>query len=199
MARVGFVVGEDFEDVELRVPLDRIGEAGHEVVIIGAEKGQRLAGKRGKEHISVEVSAQDVKARSLDALVIPGGYSPDHLRTNEAVVRLIRAIDDAGKPLAAVCHGPSLLIDAEVVRGRTVTSWPSIKKDLQNAGARWIDEEVAQDGNLITSRNPSDLQAFSSAVLRQMEQEPAPAEAAAQRDPLEPFEGIRLDIDQQTR
>jgi protease I len=173
MAKVGFVVGEMFEDSELRVPLDKIAQAGHEVVLIGTEAGKQIEGKKHREKITTELGIDDVSADDLDALVIPGGFSPDHLRTNADMVDLVRDMFDAMKPVAAVCHGPSLLIEADVVDGRTLTSWPSVRTDVINAGGNWIDRECVEDGNLITSRNPSDLPAFSAAILRQLEQGPA--------------------------
>ena len=166
MARVGFLVGEMFEDSELRIPLDRLSEAGHEILLIGEEAGLEVTGKNGVESVIIDVAVEDVDASQLDALVIPGGYSPDHLRENEVVVDLISDVYDLGRPLAAVCHGPSLFIDADILEGRTVTSWPSIKNDLINAGADWVDEEVVQDGTLITSRNPGDLSVFCDAILQ---------------------------------
>ena len=171
MARVGFIVDEMFEDAELRVPLDRVMDAGHEAVIIGIEAHKRLEGKRGKETITTQVAIDDVDAEELDALVIPGGYSPDKIRANEAMVRFTRSMHEAGKPIAAICHAGWMLAEAGVVRDRTVTSWPSIKTDLVNAGANWVDQEVVEDGNLITSRKPDDLEAFSKALLAQVEQQ----------------------------
>jgi protease I len=168
MARIAFVMDVDFEDSEFRVPYDRLRGAGHEVVIVGLERGKELRGKKGKETVRVERAAGEVRAAELDALVVPGGYSPDHLRTSLDVVRLTRELHEAGKPVAAVCHGPWLLVEAEAIDGRTVTSWPSLKTDLINAGARWVDREVVEDGNVITSRNPGDLEAFSSAILRRL-------------------------------
>ncbi|HEY4222761.1 MAG TPA: type 1 glutamine amidotransferase domain-containing protein [Myxococcota bacterium] len=165
MARIGFIVGEDFEDSELRVPLDRMRGAGHEVTIVGVMAGQVLEGKKHKEKIAVDASADDVDAEEFDAIVIPGGYSPDHLRVNGGVVDLVRDMDDEHKLIAAVCHGPSLLIEADIVEDRQITSWPSIRTDLENAGARWVDEQVVIDRNVITSRNPGDLDAFSTAIL----------------------------------
>ncbi len=169
MARVAFIVGDQFEDAEFRVPYDRLRGAGHEVVVIGADAGRELAGKRGKERIRPDRGIGDVAADQFDALVIPGGYSPDHLRTDIKMVGLTRETFLRGKPLAAVCHAPWMLVEADVADGRTLTSWPSIKTDLINAGARWVDREVVEDGNLITSRNPGDLEAFSDAILRQLE------------------------------
>jgi protease I len=158
-----------FEDSEFRVPYDHLREAGHEVVVVGLAAGKQVTGKKGKEKVSTEVAAADVSAEAFDAVVIPGGYSPDHLRTDVKMVGLTRDTFLAGKPLAAVCHAPWMLIEADVADGRTVTSWPSIRTDLINAGARWVDREVVEDGNLITSRKPADLEAFSQAILRQLE------------------------------
>jgi protease I len=169
MARIAFIVDDMFEDSELRVPYDRLREAGHEVVLVGLEQGKRIEGKQKKEKLTIERAAKDVRADDFDALVVPGGYSPDRLRTSLDMVRLTRDMFVAGKPVAAVCHGPWMLVEADAIDGRTVTSWPSLKTDLINAGARWVDREVVEDGNLITSRNPGDLSAFSAAILRQLE------------------------------
>src|SRR5215510_1845384 len=169
MARVAFIVDEMFEDSEFRVPYDRLRKAGHEVVIIGREAGKQLQGKKGKETIKTERSVNEVSADKFDALVIPGGYSPDKLRMDPKMVAFTRDIFNAGKPVAAICHAGWMLAEADIAKGRTVTSWPSIKTDLINAGARWVDRELVEDGNLITSRKPDDLQAFTEAILRQLE------------------------------
>ncbi|MDB4988486.1 MAG: intracellular protease, PfpI family [Myxococcaceae bacterium] len=166
MAKIAFLLGPDFEDSEFRVPYDRLREAGHELLVLGAKAGETVFGKKGKESIHVEGTAREHQAADFAAVVIPGGYSPDHLRTDEGTVRFVREAAGAKRPIAAVCHGPSLLIEADVVRGKTVTSWPSIRTDLRNAGATVVDKEVVQDGGLITSRNPSDLEAFSKAILK---------------------------------
>jgi protease I len=168
MARVAFVLADDFEDSEFRVPYDRLKQAGHELSVLGVESGKTVKGKKGKESVKIEATAKERKASEFDALVIPGGYSPDHLRTDQAVVSFVRDFAREDKPVAAVCHGPSLLIEADLVRGKTVTSWPSIRTDLINAGARWVDQQVANDGVLITSRNPNDLEAFSGALLERL-------------------------------
>jgi protease I len=168
MARIAFIVDDMFEDSEFRVPYDRLRAAGHEVVIVGLEAGKRLEGKRKQETITVERAAKDVRGDDFAALVVPGGYSPDRLRTSLDMVRLTREVWAAEKPVAAVCHGPWMLVEAEAIDGRTVTSWPSLKTDLINAGARWVDREVVEDGNVITSRNPDDLEAFSAAILRHL-------------------------------
>lgn len=169
MARIAFLVDEMFEDSEFRVPYDRVRQAGHEAVIVGLQAGKQVAGKKGKESIVVERAVDEVSAGEFDALVIPGGYSPDKLRISVKAVGFTRDFDKAEKPIAAICHAGSMLIEADVVDGRTVTSWPSVKTDLINAGARWVDREVVEDGNLVTSRNPGDLPAFCDALLRQVE------------------------------
>jgi protease I len=166
MKNVAVVLADDFEDSEFRVPVDRLKAAGHRVTLIGSKAGSTVRGKKGKESATLDASARERKASEFDALLIPGGYSPDHLRTDEAIVSLVRDIAKAGKPIAAVCHGPQLLIEADLVRGKTVTSWPSVRTDLKNAGALWVDKQVVHDGQLITSRKPDDLEAFTDALLK---------------------------------
>ena len=165
MAKVAFVLADDFEDSEFKVPYDRIRDDGHEATVIGLEAGKEVKGKRGQATFTPETTPDAVSPEDFDALVIPGGYSPDKLRTNQGVVKLVEAIFTADKPVASICHAGSLLVEADAVDGRTVTSWPSVRTDLINAGASWVDEEVVVDGNLITSRNPDDLDAFCSAIL----------------------------------
>lgn len=165
MARVAFIVGDGFEDSEFRQPYDTLREAGHEVVVFGSEAGETIEGKQGKEKVEVERAAARSEAKGFDALVLPGGHGPDALRMHDDVVAMVKAFAEADKPIAAVCHGPQLLIEAGVVDGRKMTSWPSVKTDLRNAGADWVDREVVEDGNFITSRKPDDLPAFSNALL----------------------------------
>jgi protease I len=169
VARVAIIVDDMFEDSELRVPYERLRRAGHEAVVVGRQAGQTLTGERRKEEITTASAIRDVAARDFDALVIPGGYSPDRLRTDPLMVDFTHQMFDAGKPVAAICHAGSMLIEADVVEDRTLTSWPSIKTDLLNAGAHWVDQDVVEDGNLITSRRPDDLEAFCDAILRQLE------------------------------
>jgi protease I len=168
MARIALVLGQDFEDSEFRIPYDGLTQTGHQIEIIGVKAGAKVKGKQGKEEVAIERAAAEADPAKYDALVIPGGYSPDHLRTDPSVVRFVDAMVKSGKLIAAVCHGPSLLIDADAVKGKTVTSWPSIRKDLSNAGARVVDEEVAVDGKLITSRKPADLPAFTAAINQRL-------------------------------
>ena len=165
MAKVAFVLADDFEDSEFRVPYDRITGAGHEATVIGPEAGTEVTGKKGNETFTIEATPDQVSAEEFDALVVPGGYSPDKLRTDEGTVKFVQGFFGSGTTVAAICHAGSLLIEADAVRGRTVTSWPSIRTDLRNAGAEWVDREVVEDANLITSRNPGDLDAFCTAIL----------------------------------
>ena len=169
MARVAFIVANDFEDSEFREPYERLRRAGHEVTVIGSEAGTPLQGKKGKEKIVPDTSIDRVSTSDFDALVIPGGYSPDRLRMDRRMVDFTRGFFDEGKTVAAVCHAPWMLVEADIVRNRTVTSWPSIRTDLVNAGAKWVDQEVAEDGPLITSRKPADLPAFSAAILHRLD------------------------------
>ncbi|MFW6094278.1 MAG: type 1 glutamine amidotransferase domain-containing protein [Pseudomonadota bacterium] len=167
MARIAVVLGNDFEDVEFRQPADCLTEAGHQLTVVGSKPGE-VEGKRHQERVTVEATPADVRPDQFDALLIPGGFSPDHLRTDETIVAFVKHFHDDGKLIAAVCHGPSLLVDAEVVRDHRLTSWPSIRKDLVNAGGVVVDEEVVVDGKLITSRKPDDLPAFCNAILENL-------------------------------
>lgn len=168
MSKIAILVADMFEDSEFRVPYDRLRAAGHQVDVVGLKANQEVVGKKQKERIKIEKSVDDIAEGDYDALVIPGGYSPDVLRMNMAAVRFTRAMAMANKPTAAVCHAPWMLIEGDLVDGRTTTSWPSVKTDLINAGARWVDRQVVIDGNIITSRKPDDLEAFSDAIIEQL-------------------------------
>ena len=170
--RVAFLVDEMFEDSEFEVPWKRVEEAGCEGTILGLEAGKKLTGKTDDTEIEVDRSVEDCSADDFDALVIPGGYSPDKLRTNKKAVALVRRMVESGKPVAVICHGPWMLAEAGVAKGRKLTSWPSIRTDMENAGAKWVDSEVVVDRNLVTSRKPEDLEAFSKALLDQMRHGP---------------------------
>ena len=167
MARkVAVLLGEGFEDSEFKVPYDRLKAEGFEVDVIGRETGEELRGKRGKVTTKATSSIADARPLNYDALVLPGGYSPDKLRADERFVRFVKDFDATKKPLAAVCHGPQLLITAGLVKGRTLTAWSTIQEDLRQIGARVKDEPVVKDGNWITSRKPDDLQQFSDALIQ---------------------------------
>ena len=170
MTKVAFIMDDMFEDSEFRVPFDSVKEAGYEPVVIGLEAGKKLEGKKGKETVTTDVSIDDIAASDFSGLVIPGGYSPDLIRLNRKMVALTKAIFDARKPVAAICHAGWMLAEADIARGRSLTSWPSIKTDLINAGAEWVDQEVVEDGNLITSRKPDDLDAFTKTLMSQLGQ-----------------------------
>lgn len=165
MARIAFVLADDFEDSEFTHPRDAVVQAGHEVTVVGTEAGAELTGKQGDASTTVDAVASDVSPDDFDALVVPGGYSPDKLRLDGDVVAFTRGFFEARKPVAAICHAGQLLVEAEVVDGRRMTSWPSVRKELELAGADWVDEQVVVDDNLITSRNPDDLDAFSKTLV----------------------------------
>lgn len=168
MARIAVALGEDFEDSEFSVPQQYLSNHGHELTIFGSKRGQTVHGKRRNAEAMVQATAKELRPEEFDALLIPGGYSPDHLRLDEDVVDFVHRFDETGKPMAVICHGPQLLIEAETVRDRTMTSWPSVRADLINAGARWKDEQVVVDRNLITSRKPDDLEAFCEALQERL-------------------------------
>ena len=164
--RVAMLVDEGFEDRELTGPLDALRTAGATVTIVGPTRGASCVGKRGEATISADISAGEARMRDFDALVIPGGYAPDKMRMRHAMVDFTRDMFEAGKPVAAICHAPSLLISANAVRGRTLTCWPSIAVDVKNAGGMYVDKPVVEDGNLITSRKPDDIPFFNDAIIR---------------------------------
>jgi protease I len=153
-----------YQDLELWYPLLRLQEEGATVMVVGSGTAQTYTGKFGYP-VVVDKNADQVQAAEVDAVIIPGGYAPDHLRRYPAVVKLVREACEQGKIVAAICHGGWLLASAKVLPGRTVTAFFAIKDDLEHAGARFVDEEVCIDGNLITSRKPEDLPAFLRAII----------------------------------
>ena len=164
--RVAMLVEDGFEDRELTGPLEALRGAGATVTVVGPTSGAEFKGKRGVAVVTSDMAAGAAKMKDFDALVIPGGHAPDKMRMRHAMVDLARDAMDAGKPVAAICHGPQVLISAGVLRGRTVTCWPSIAIDVKNAGGLYVDKPVVEDGNLITSRKPDDVPAFSEAIIR---------------------------------
>ena len=163
--RIAILTEGGFEDAELIEPLRAMKDAGARVVVVGSGSQPSYKGKRGKATIRVDVAADKVDAEDFDAIIIPGGYAPDKMRLHQPMIDLVRKTCDSGKLVAAICHGPQLLISADIVRGRRVTSWPSVAVDLRNAGADWVNEHLVQDGNLITSRKPADLPRFNKAII----------------------------------
>jgi protease I len=160
------LVEDEFEDVELTGPLQALRVAGATVTIVGPVAGGIFRGKRGEAVITADIAAGAARMKDFDALVIPGGHAPDKMRMRHAMVDLTRDAMETGKPVAAICHGPQLLISANALRGRTLTCWPSIAVDVKNAGGLYVDKPVVEDGNLITSRKPDDVPAFSDAIIR---------------------------------
>ena len=167
--KVAFLTAtEGVEAVELTDPWEALRNAGHDTELISTESGTvQLFNHLDKtETQKVDKVVRDVSVDDYDALVLPGGVAtPDELRTNDGAVQFVKDFVASGKPVAAICHAPWTLVEANVVKGRTLTSWPSLKTDIENAGGTWVDQDVMVDDNLITSRNPNDLPAFQHAVL----------------------------------
>lgn len=156
--KIACVLTNHFEDSEFKAPYDAFRMEGHEVLVVGKKAGEKLEGKQGKEKAKADLAIDDARPDDFDALFIPGGFSPDQLRADERFVDFVRAFD--GRPILAICHGPQLLLTADLVRGRRLTAWKTVQKDLACCGAQVVDEEVVVDGNLVTSRQPDDIPAF---------------------------------------
>jgi protease I len=162
--RVAVLVEDLYENLELWYPVLRLREEGAQVFVVGPKAGETYKSKEGYP-AKADKSAEEISADEIDAVIVPGGYAPDRMRRHEAMVKLVREAAQKGKIVAAICHGGWMLAEADVVRGRTVTSFFAIKTDLINAGANWVDKEVVRDGNIITSRVPSDLPAFMRTII----------------------------------
>ncbi len=168
MARIAVIIADMFEDAEYTEPAKAFREAGHALVHIGLSAGKTVNGKASGTAVKVEKAVKDVSASEFDALLIPGGYSPDKLRVDADAVRFAKEFVESGKPVFVICHGPQLLITANVLKGRKITGWKSIVQDIINAGADFEDRELVEDGNLISSRSPADLPAFIRASLKRL-------------------------------
>ena len=164
--RIAILAEEGFEDSELVEPMKAMKNSDATVIIIGSGTQETYKGKRGRATITVDTTADKVNATDFDGIIVPGGYAPDKMRVHESLVNLVKTGYNAGKIIAAICHGPQLLISADIVRGRQVTSWPSIAVDLRNAGAVWVDAPVVRDGNIITARKPADVPRFNNAIIQ---------------------------------
>ncbi len=162
--KVAVLVEDLYENLELWYPVLRLREEGAEVVIVGPKAGETYKSKEGYP-AKADKSAEEVSADEIDAVIVPGGYAPDRMRRHQSMVKLLREAFERGKIVATICHGGWMLAEADIVRGKTVTSFFAIKTDLVNAGANWVDKEVVRDGNIITSRVPSDLPAFMRVVI----------------------------------
>lgn len=168
MAKIAIIIENFFEDSEYTRPAGAFRKAGHELIHVGLKEGAVVKGKKQGTEVKIEKSVHDVSVDDFDALLIPGGYSPDRLRADEEAVSFVRDFMKSGKPVFAICHAPQILITARVLEGRKVTGWKSIIQDIKNAGAEFIDQEVVEDGNLISSRSPADIPAFISASLEKL-------------------------------
>lgn len=178
--RVMILATDGFEQSELEQPKQRLEEAGFETAVVSPNDGEIKGWDQTDwgQPVKVDLTISQVDANDFDALLLPGGQiNPDKLRMEDGAVQLVRDFCQAGKPVAAICHGPWLLVEADVLDNKTVTGWPSIRTDLRNAGANVVDREVAIDGNLITSRKPDDIPAFSDELIKTLQEqtEPQPA------------------------
>lgn len=181
MKRVLIISTNGFEQSELMQPKAKLEEDGIETTVASLEEGEIKGWEDGDwgDSVNVDMLVEDVDVTKFDALLLPGGQmNPDILRMNETVIELVKEFDSAGKPIAAICHAPWLLAEADIIDGKTVTGWPSIRTDLENAGGEVIDRTVAVDGNLITSRNPDDIPAFTEALKDALAVEPRVLEDA---------------------
>jgi protease I len=167
--KVAILVTDGFEQVELLEPRKALDEAGAQTQVVSPKDG-KVKGWNTKEwgnEVPVDVPLKSARPEQFDALLLPGGVmNPDHLRMDPQAVAFVKHFADAGKPVAAICHGPWTLLEAGAVRGKTLTSWPSLKTDLKNAGANWQDKEVITDGSIVTSRKPDDIPAFNREMIR---------------------------------
>jgi protease I len=168
--KVAILVADGFEQVEMTKPREALDQAGAETKIVSLKPGkiQGMHHMEKGDKFDVDLVLDDARPDEFDALMVPGGlFNPDALRSNEDALNFARHFFAAGKPVAAICHGPQVLISADLVRGRKMTSWPAIKVDMHNAGARWVDEEVVVDNGLVTSRKPDDIPAFNKKMIKE--------------------------------
>ena len=170
MAKIATLITDMFEDVEYTEPAKAFNEAGHELINIEKEAGKKVTGKQGEAVVTIDKGIDDVNPDEFDALLLPGGFSPDQLRGDDRFVTFTKAFMDAEKPVFAICHGPQLLITAKALEGRKATGFKSIQVDMEYAGATVVDEEVVVCQNqLVTSRQPDDIPAFNRELLKLLE------------------------------
>lgn len=166
--KVAFLAADGYEDSELKNPYEALAKNGNDAVIISLEKGAEITGKKGTITYTSHLSPEEASASDYEAIVIPGGASPAKLQGNPQLLQFLRDADQAGIPIAAICHGPQLLAAAGLLKGRTLTSYPGIAHEITAAGGRFIDQEVVVDRNLITSRTPEDEPAFISEIINKL-------------------------------
>jgi protease I len=165
--KVAALLTDGYEPSELTEPMRALREAGADVVIVSNHDGT-IKGKKEQDTATVDITLDNARPEDFGGLLLPGGVkNPDSMRQDERAVRFVRSFFDAGKPIAAICHAPWMLVEADVVRGRRLTSYPSLKTDLRNAGAEWVDEEVVTDQGLVTSRTPDDIPAFNAKMIEE--------------------------------
>jgi protease I len=167
------LIEQDFEDVEVSEPMKAFKDAGVQVTIVGSETGKNYTGKMKQVNVRADTTPDQINVQDYDAIFIPGGYAPDKMRLHQPLIDLVKKFAGIGKLVTAICHGPQVLISAGLVKGRRMTSWPSVAVDLKNAGATYIDEPVVKDGLFITSRKPEDIPAFTKAVIEALEKVPS--------------------------
>jgi protease I len=166
--KVAILIEKDFEDSEFQIPYNALKAAGAEVTVLGSRMNETYTGKQGKASIEPDGTTTEARARDFDAVLIPGGLAPDTMRTNMKTVRFVQDAVAQGKLVAAVCHGPQVLIEGDLLKGKRATGFRAIRKDMQNAGANFVDEPLVADGNLITSRRPADVPILTATILRRL-------------------------------
>lgn len=168
MSEIAVIIADKFEDAEYSRPAKAFKKEGHELVHVGLKAGKEVKGKKKGTPVRIDKAVKEVGVEDFDALLIPGGYSPDKLRAHKEPVQFVRNFVESGKPVFLICHGAQLLITADVLKGSKVTGWKSIKQDIKNAGAKYLDQPVVEDENLISSRHPGDIPAFINASLKKL-------------------------------
>lgn len=193
--KIAILATDGVERVELLEPRKALDEAGAQTVVVSPKSG-KIKGwdhDRWGDDIAVDQSLDTARAEDFDALILPGGVmNPDHLRQNEQAVQFVRSFFDVGKPVAAICHAPWMLVEADVISGRTVTSYPSLRTDIRNAGGEWVDREVVTDEGLVTSRKPDDIPAFNRKMIEEFAEgvhQPQSANVRQQRSRQRPGDG----------
>jgi protease I len=181
--RIALLIEDDYQEMEAWYPRLRLEEAGADVRVIGRGRLDCFAPKRGTPRAAAAPPA-DVSADDFDAVIVPGGFAPDHMRLSQPMIDLVRDIHDAGKLTASICHGGWMLVSAGALKGRRATGYDPIRHDVENAGGEWVDESVVIDGNVITSRTPPDLPDFLREIVRYLEDEDTPSLASGARSGL---------------
>jgi protease I len=168
LSKIAVIITNMFEDSEYSKPVNAFKKAGHKIIHVGLKEGEVVKGKKKGTLVKIDKAVTDVSVDDFDALLIPGGYSPDILRENEEAIKFTKEFAESGKPIFSICHGPQLLITAQALKGRKITGWKSIIQDIKNAGAEFIDQEVVEDDNLVSSRHPGDIPAFIRESLKKL-------------------------------